>query len=600
MSAEKKQFLFEVRSKTEQKPFENPAVRSFFYEWCKVNDSIRPRIISREEWEQKSVSGLLEKRPDGMQDLFIPQDLQLWEMVKVMEAIDRDTFADQPEKQAEKKEELFKLGGTFTNAGVYIAQRLDAIPKGKEAARVLAEDFFEYGQSLAGGKKPKEKTDIGDMALHLLDPEEVAAVDRFLAGENLYAARQARADKAALKDPENRDKIYESERQKTLAQFFRVAAKAPAHSDFLRKVNRAMEKQIATPHRELVASVFRRGMELLRKNMPFDELPNLPPGAREAVFHWENGEATLREALGIEQLKTELEEVRQTGDLTAIGDKEREITNLIQGAVSGFSRKAGTTNPSEIVVTQSINCVGASMLGGTFLAEVGIKYLVGHVPHHSILVLAASDGKIEWRDMLYPDFNEEITDEVIEGKSKTGAPLTTKDIFAYANNSAPEGLMFDIKGAGYRKKIGWVKEGKRQFLTVFPPEIGQKIEVLYNVGKTLSALGREEEALEAYRQASAVDPKFANLYHEMGVVLTKLGRNAEAVEAYRQASIIDPENAYPYFGLGMGFFALDRKKEAAEAYRRFITLADKNYDGRLVKSVERLIKKLQREEIGPA
>jgi len=613
---------FEAMSMMERRPFENPAAQSFFGEWCRINDSIRPEILTREEWEEKSKSGLLQKRPDGKQDLLIPNDLQLWEMVEIMEAMDHDTFAGNPEKQKAKAEELRKLGGTFTNAGVYIAQRLDAIPQGKEIAHALAEEFFEYGQSLAGGQKPKEETDISDIALHLLNPKEIAEVDRFLAGESLYATRQARAERAAQKDPENKEKIIEAERKKTLAQFFRVAEKAfllqgksdrkqlsrysenlkpeehlkpwqsdtPIHSAFLRKVSRGMEMQIEKPHTELVGSVFRRGMDLLQKNMPFGELPNMPPGWREKIFYWKNGEKTLRDALGIDKLKEELEEVRQTGDIAAISKEERRIANRIHVAVSGFAYKSGANNPSEMIVTQSINCVGASTLGGAFLSEVGIKYLVGHVPKHSILVLVTSDGKIQWRDMLYPEFHEEITDDMIEGKSKTGAPLTVKDIVSYADNPLSGGLIFDIKGEEYKKRLKWVEEGGRQFLAVFPPEIGQKIQVLNNLGEILSVGGFKEEAVELYKQATVVDPKFAYPYEGLGLALSATGRKKEAIEAFRQSIAIDPEFAYPYYGLGRALSVIGNTKQAIEAYKKFVSLAEKQSladnkdDNRIIKA----------------
>ena len=69
----------------------------------------------------KGRKGVLEKRPDGKQTLYLPEDLQLWEMVGVMEVVDHDTFAVKPERQNEKKDELVALGKLFQNSGAYIA-----------------------------------------------------------------------------------------------------------------------------------------------------------------------------------------------------------------------------------------------------------------------------------------------------------------------------------------------------------------------------------------------------------------------------------------------------------------------------------------------
>ncbi|MDP3947066.1 MAG: tetratricopeptide repeat protein [bacterium] len=609
-----KQPKFEIRPIIEQKPFESPAVRAFFKKWCEINDSIQPQIVTRSLWEQGGLGGFLEKRPDGKQTLCIPEDLQLWEMIGVMETVDHDTFATQPERRDEKKEELLALSRTFENAGVYIAKRLDSVHEGKEIARALAEEFYAYGQSLASGKKSREEVATGEIAEHKLSPEDVAEVDRFLAGGTLYASRRARAEKAAVGNPSQMDEFYEAERQKTLTQFFRASEKAfflqqktedgglsrslqhlkpwqsdaPIHSAFLRKVTRAMEKQIEAPKRELVGSMFRRGMELLRKNMPFDLLPS---SIKKSILHWQNGEETLREGLGIDQLKVELETVRQAGNVAAVGQKERKIADTIQRAVSSFPYKLDANNPSEIVANQCVNCVGASTLGGALLSGVGIKYLVGDVPRHSVLVVVASDGKIEWRDMLVAEDNEEITDEMIGGKTKDGRPLTVEDLAAYANSPKPEGLMFDIKDDMHRQKLPWVPEGQGH-LAVFPPEIGQQMQVLNNAGGALYKLGRDKEAIEAYRQAVAVDPKSPYPYNGLGAALNELGRNKEAIEACRQAVAINPKYASPYYGLGSALNKLGRNKEAIEAYRQFISLADKAEDAYWIESAEKIISKL--------
>ena len=143
---------FETQPVVEQKPFENEAVGLFFAKWCEINDSIQPQIIDRDEWEQKRKKGVLEKRSEGKQTLFIPQDLQLWEMVGVMEAVDNNTFTAKPERQTEAKRKLLALGKTFQDSGNYIAKRLDNINEGREIAEALALEFYEYGQSLISGE----------------------------------------------------------------------------------------------------------------------------------------------------------------------------------------------------------------------------------------------------------------------------------------------------------------------------------------------------------------------------------------------------------------------------------------------------------------
>lgn len=109
----------------------------------------------------------------------------------------------------------------------------------------------------------------------------------------------------------------------------------------------------------------------------------------------------LVDVLHISELKAELEAIRQTGDLTKISQKEREIADKIQGAVSNFPYQLDANNPSGIVVNQYINCVGASILGGALMKEAGLNYLVGNLPGHSILFLVTSNGEVELAGRLF-------------------------------------------------------------------------------------------------------------------------------------------------------------------------------------------------------
>ena len=635
MSHLEKQPRFEIRSTIEQKPFESPGVQFFFTKWCEINDSIEPQIVSRDDWERQAINGILEKRSDGKQNLFIPADLQLWEMVGVMETVDRDTFAAKLERQVEAKDKLLELGGTFQNAGAYIAQRLESVGQGKDIARALAEEFYDYGQLLSGGEKPGEPSSIEDIANKNLTAGEIEAVDRFLAGDNLYESRRLRAGKTAAIDPDKKIEFYETERRKTLAQFFRVSEKAfklqeragggelregkahlkpwqshaPLHSVFLAKVERALAQKIETPKRELNAAIFRRGLENLVNEMRETESTKrtreaLEPGWKKAFYSFFKKlgidlrfeQKKITDILHIKRLKAELKAIRRSGDMVKISAKERDIANKIQKAVSGFPYQYVANNPSEMVANKYINCVGASTLGGALMREVELNYLVGDVPEHSILFLVTSDGRVEWRDMLDipSSSSENLTDQEIRGRKSDGSPLVVEDIAAFSKKPSPEGLMFDIEGKKYRDKLNWTKEGPRQYIAVFGPEYGQQMQILGNTGTGLSRLDCHKEALEVYRQAAALSPKYAVLYDGMGSSLRALGRLQEAIEAYRQAVKIDPKYANAYYNLGNVFCDLGRNEEAIETYHKFIDLADRPRDDFWIKAAEQVIAKLKK------
>ncbi len=658
---------FDIKPVIEQKPFESPPVRRFFAKWCEINDSIQPQIVSRDDWEQRGEKGILEKRPDNKKTLFIPKDLQLWEMIGVLEVVENDTFIDKPERQGEAKEKILQLGKTFRNAGVYIAQRLDCVNEGKSIASNLAEDFYQYGQSLETGKKSEEHATVEDIAKLTLTPEETEAVDHFLAGDSLYESRQARAEKLSITDPLKRDEFYEAERRRTLGKFFKATEKAfelkgksergelqkskadvkpwqrrtPVHSAFVAKSEKGLTQQIETPKRELEDSFFRRGLEKVKNEMT-------QPGWGQFInfvlerhgFDYRVGEKKIIDSLGIKQLRTELEILRQSGDVSKISAKERKIADKIQAEINSLPRH-DANNPSEILANQYINCLGASILGGALMREAGLNYLLGDLPRHSILLLVTSDGHVEWRDMQKPSHNEILTDKMIGSRRKDGSTLTVSDIVEFSKKPQPEGLMLDFDNRKYRRKLPWVKKGERQYVTMFAPEYGQKIQLLNNTGIALSKLGLMEEAIEAYREAIALDPKYPHLYSNLGIDLKHLGRNEEAIEAYREAIALDPKDAksynrigdalselgdneketetyrqrlkeeaieayreaialdpnysHPHFNLGSTFYELNRDSESIEEYQKFIRLADKNKDYWLINEAEEAITELKNE-----
>jgi len=610
-----KQQKFELSPVIEQKPFESYATQSFFLKWCDINDSIVPNIISRTEWEKIGLKGILEKREDGKQNLYIPDDLQLWEMIGVVEVVDYDTFAKKPNLRNEKKNELLVLGKTFEDAGVYIAQRLDSINEGKHIAEALAVEFYDYGRSLLGDRKTREGTSLDVIKNNTLTENELTYIDRFLAGNNLYKSRQEKVEKTLATDSNSRNDLYEIERGKALSQFFRVSdqafkleeetwlmndkpaeslkpwqAHAPIHTAFLNKVQGEIKKELETPKRELFDAIFSRGIEKLLEEMKHRDWRHAVNSFfKKFDINLQLEQKKLIDGLNIDKLKQELDSVRDSEDKTKISSVERKIADKIQTAVSSFPYKSGANNPSEMVEYGYINCVGASTLGGALMREAGLNYLVGDVPEHSILFLVTSDGNVEWRDMLSSSYNGDLTNEVINGSHKDGSPITVSDIIKFSHNPAPEGLMFDINNIEGKNKIKWFKDGDVKYVTLFEPEYGQKIQILYNAGGDLLELKRYSEAVEAYNQVIALNPKHFGVYNNLAVALRHLNRDSEAIKMYREAIKIHPKDSVVYHNLGKLLDDLGRNEESIESYEKFLEVVNRDENKELVERIERMI-----------
>jgi len=522
-----------ISQTVEETPFVDEPSQKFFAEWCKINDSIVPKFIPREDWQERGVLGILEKNDKGKQTLFLPKDLHLWEMVDIIQAVDYDTLARNPEKRAERANQIRELGTTFEKAGLYLSEYLPTLDKEDEraVAEEIALKFYQYGLSLQNKKQNTDNIPEGSS----ISKEDKTKLDKWFLGRDAYRKRLAR-----LGENPSEEQI-EDARKKLLQGYFKALAKegykkegekpweteiGPAQ--YLQdRTKHQIIKAVETPERELETAIFRRGVEKLVTEM---KTPNWRESVRTFLRRGYGLDLAVEKvklinSLELPKLKKELEEIKQTKDVAKISAKELEIAKKIQKAVSSFPYKAhnetdtSPNNPSQIVKTQFINCVGSSLLGGGLLDEVGIKYLHASLPEHSATVLITTDGKVYWQDFTPPGGSRlnyvEITSDMLKGDVDLSNLAHIQD----------NGFPIEFRD--------WNINNRKLKVTLYRPEIGLQCHILNNTGGTLYALGRNEEAIEAYEQAINIAPQDASLYNGLGNALSALGRNEEAIKAYQ-------------------------------------------------------------------
>jgi len=566
---------FDIKPVIENRPFTNPAVRGFFDAWCKANTAIEPVIVSREEWEKEKTSGIIKYENEGGKTLFLPEDISLPEMIEVVHAIDRNTFRGGPRSE-EASRKLENLGRLFRNSGVYLRQKLSVINEGREAAEKLAEDLYSYGQELLSEKNAL----LSDSVITPLSPHDIEELK----------------DLWKLNDTKNKTS------DEVLAQVFRAADTAhrlsqkeesnplSVHENFLEEKESALNAEIEAPDQEVKAAIFRQGLNRLIEEMREGDRPEsaVVRFFKAIGISFKKEKQTIRDAIKIDDLRHELLDLKKSGNIEGIVEKEREIANIIQEATSHLTYNADKSLPSEILETETINCVGASAIGGMFMNEAGLTYLVGGVPAHSILLLVTADGKVEWRDMLASQHNEELTDEKIIGLKKDGNALTEKDLADFALHPNDEGLFFDTT-----HQMPWVGDKERHFLNVFGAEQGQRLQVLNNIGVNLNNSGKTEEAIEAFRYATKNNPKYPYLWNGLGTALINTGDFVEAEKSLNRALEINVSYIDPYINLGM----LSIKKHKFDQAEKWIkkALEISPHDERALQALETLKKKQNKD-----
>ncbi|MHA2118479.1 MAG: tetratricopeptide repeat protein [Candidatus Thorarchaeota archaeon] len=109
-------------------------------------------------------------------------------------------------------------------------------------------------------------------------------------------------------------------------------------------------------------------------------------------------------------------------------------------------------------------------------------------------------------------------------------------------------------------------------LRKFLEESPDSIEGWYNLGFALSNSGKEEEAVEAYDEALAIDNMIFAIWFNKATLLYDMADFDGAKECYEEALRIDPEDAEAWNNLGNAFSRLADGASAIEAYTRAVAI----------------------------
>lgn len=94
----------------------------------------------------------------------------------------------------------------------------------------------------------------------------------------------------------------------------------------------------------------------------------------------------------------------------------------------------------------------------------------------------------------------------------------------------------------------------------------------FYVGYCLGELDRNEEAVNAFKQAISIRPEFAEAQFGLGLAQVNLKWNQDAVESFKAAIKIKPDYADAYYNLGLAYINLGWSKESVESFKQAIKI----------------------------
>lgn len=175
---------------------------------------------------------------------------------------------------------------------------------------------------------------------------------------------------------------------------------------------------------EFEKTFFRRGVNILRQwLMAFTQYDASDLDTkdnhiteREKRILLDKEERKLRDAVGIEELKSKIQEAKSDGDSLRISQAQLHAVRRIFNELHKFpyqlnnGEQSSPWNPSEIIKTKEIFCVWFSIIAHAFFEELWIEHLTVSEPYHIYLIV-----HIWWKDYRFDASVNEDFDSQQEG-----------------------------------------------------------------------------------------------------------------------------------------------------------------------------------------
>ena len=108
----------------------------------------------------------------------------------------------------------------------------------------------------------------------------------------------------------------------------------------------------------------------------------------------------------------------------------------------------------------------------------------------------------------------------------------------------------------------------RQIIQVEP----KNYDCYYRLALLLIQMGKQESAKISLQQGLEIHPEQADVHHQLGKIFQQRQQFKQAIAHYYQAVELDPQNASYHFALGKCLYNSDQPQEAEQSFQRVITI----------------------------
>jgi tetratricopeptide (TPR) repeat protein len=102
----------------------------------------------------------------------------------------------------------------------------------------------------------------------------------------------------------------------------------------------------------------------------------------------------------------------------------------------------------------------------------------------------------------------------------------------------------------------------------------------FNIGWGYYNKGEYEEALENFKKAVELNPRYSRAYYDMGLTMEEMNRIKDSIVAYKEAIKVSPDYLDAHYSLGLALLKNKENRRALKAFEKVVEIAPESEQAR--------------------